>query len=327
MIAGLGVQPYSRALLAARQRAAGPGGGARSAGRVRVHQGHSSLRRRPGWPGCGRPSACSYGLATGHALDVALPGWRPGPAVGGSPAFVVATTGTTSTPAFDPVAGVGEAATRHGAWLASTARGRRGRRLPRVRSVTTGSSGRQLPFRPAQVAVRQLRLRAASGSPTGRLIGALSVLPEYLRNAATRRGRSSTIATGRRRRAPLPGPQALVHPAVLRRRGLRLHVREHVALAGRVGTRRWRPTNASSWPHRPLSLVCLRHRDGDETNAEGLDDLNLQVGGLPHPYPPRRTPGAAGLAVGATGTEQRHVEAAWRLITQLAPPWTGPSPG
>ena len=84
------------------------------------------------------------------------------------------------------------------------------------------------------------------------LIGALSVLPEYLRNDGDRsRAPSSTTATGRSRSAAASA--ALKLWFVIRHygvEGLRHHVRRHVELAARIRRPRAASTLASSSPRR-----------------------------------------------------------------------------
>jgi aromatic-L-amino-acid decarboxylase len=149
-------------------------------------------------------------------------------------------------------------------------------------------------------------------------VGALSVLPEYLRNAATESGavidyRDWQVPLGRRFRA-------LKLWCVLRwygAEGLRAHIRGHVALAqdfaGAVGADERFEIVA---PH-PLSLVCFRLRGPDQRNEQLLERVNAtgEVF-LTH----TRVNGAFSLrlAVGAPATQARHVAAAWRLIADLA---------
>ena len=85
------------------------------------------------------------------------------------PVLVCATVGTTSTTAVDPLAEIG-AICRRVRRLAARRRRlrRRGARLPRAaRPARRRGVGRLVLLRPAQVAADRLRLRRASGSPTG----------------------------------------------------------------------------------------------------------------------------------------------------------------
>src|SRR5204862_4370130 len=107
------------------------------------------------------------------------------------------------------------------------------------------------------------------------LLQSLSVLPEYLRNAATEAEavidyRDWHVPLGRRFRA-------LKLWFVLRRfgaTGLRARVAEHVALA------HWFAEQVDAHPRLErlapalLSLVCFAHRDGDERTQRLMHDAN-----------------------------------------------------
>jgi aromatic-L-amino-acid decarboxylase len=140
------------------------------------------------------------------------------------------------------------------------------------------------------------------------LTGALSIVPEYLRNAATESGavidyRDWQIPLGRRFRA-LKLWFVLRHYGA---EGLRHHVREHVALARELAA--WIACDPrlvlSVDP--PLNLVCFRHADGDERTQALLDALNA-TGEVYLTH--TRLDGAFTIrvSVGATQTRREHVE-------------------
>ncbi len=174
---------------------------------------------------------------------------------------------------------------------------------------------RQLLLQPAQVDVHQLRLRLSSGWPiAARLIDALSILPEYLRNHATESGavidyRDWQMPLGRRFRA-LKLWFVIRHYGV---EGLRRQVRAHVAASREL--RSWIGADArfELAAPTPLNLVCFRHRGGDAANQTLLDRLNAG-GGLY--LTSTRLDGKLTLrmSIGQTYTERRHVEAAWEKI-------------
>src|SRR5262249_37177348 len=97
------------------------------------------------------------------------------------------------------------------------------------------------------------------------LTNTLSVLPEYLRNAATESGtvfdyRDWQVPLGRRFRA-LKLWFVIRYYGV---EGLRYHVRRHIELAHELA--RWISTSQDFelLPPVPLNLVCFRHRAGDD---------------------------------------------------------------
>jgi aromatic-L-amino-acid decarboxylase len=153
------------------------------------------------------------------------------------------------------------------------------------------------------------------------LTGALSILPEYLRNAATDAGavvdfRDWQIPLGRRFRA-------LKLWFVLRwygAEGLRAHVRSSVALAQELAGWAEADERFDVVTKHPLSLVCLRPRwaDGVDADVATMTLLErLNDGGevfLTHTLV--RGSAVLRLAIGAPTTTRTHVERAWTLLTE-----------
>jgi aromatic-L-amino-acid decarboxylase len=151
------------------------------------------------------------------------------------------------------------------------------------------------------------------------LVGALSVLPEYLRNAASESGavvdyRDWQVPLGRRFRA-------LKLWSVLRwygAAGLREHVREGVAQAQRLaGWIRADERFEIVAPH-PFGLVCFRLRGDDAPNEELLARLN-DSGELFLTHTRVRGAYTLRMALGGAQTRDEHVELAWKRITDLVP--------
>ena len=150
------------------------------------------------------------------------------------PLLAVATVGTTSTTAVDPVRAMGALCREHGDLAARRRRVRRGRRgLPRAALAQRRAGARRLVLHdPHKWLLTNFDCDAFYVADPAALVGALTVLPEYLRNAATESGavidyRDWQVPLGRRFRA-------LKLWAVLRwygAEGLRAHIRTHVGLA------------------------------------------------------------------------------------------------
>jgi aromatic-L-amino-acid decarboxylase len=146
------------------------------------------------------------------------------------------------------------------------------------------------------------------------ITSALSVTPSYLANEATDSGavidyRDWMVPLGRRFRA-------LKLWLVVRRfgmDGLRSHLRHHSALAAEFGTRVANDPHLEVVGQPILGLVCLRHRSGDEATQEL--HRQLTAGGT-YALTLTQHDGRSVLrvAIGATLTRARHVDALWAAL-------------
>jgi aromatic-L-amino-acid/L-tryptophan decarboxylase len=151
-----------------------------------------------------------------------------------------------------------------------------------------------------------------------KLIGTLSVLPEYLRNQATESGgvidyRDWHIPLGRRFRA-LKLWFVLRHYGI---QGLQFHIREHVRLAQKFASWVEADERFELAVRPPLNLVCFRLKGGDQLNQRLMDALN-HSGDLYLTHTRLNQALTLRLCVGQTYTEERHVERAWRRIREEA---------
>jgi aromatic-L-amino-acid/L-tryptophan decarboxylase len=241
-------------------------------------------------------------------------------AAGVRPLMVIATVGSTSTTAIDPVRALGQLCREHGIWLhVDAAYAGVAAVCPELRWLGDGLElADSYATNPHKWLLTNFDCDAFWVADPDALVGALSVLPEFLRNAATESGavidyRDWQVPLGRRFRA-------LKLWAVLRwygAEGLREHIRTGVGLAQEFAS--WvaaDPRFEVVAPH-PLSLVCLRLVAGDEASEALLRAVNdsgqaylshTRVGGR---YVLR-------VAIGGTFTERRHVEALWTLLRRLA---------
>ncbi|MQA35007.1 aspartate aminotransferase family protein, partial [Modestobacter roseus] len=242
---------------------------------------------------------------------------------GFTPVLVCATVGTTSTTAIDPLAELGPVCQRFGVWLhVDAAYAGVSAVAPELRALQAGvewadsytTDAHKWLLTGFDATLFWVADRAA-------LTGALSILPEYLRNAATDAGavvdyRDWQIELGRRFRA-------LKLWFVLRwygAEGLREHVRAHVALAQELAG--WAASDERFdvvAPH-PLSLVCLRPRwaDGVDADVATMTLLErLNDGG--EVFLTHTTVGGAAVlrvAIGAPATTRAHVERVWALLVE-----------
>jgi aromatic-L-amino-acid decarboxylase len=155
------------------------------------------------------------------------------------------------------------------------------------------------------------------------LLGALSILPEYLRSEAAEAGavidyRDWQIPLGRRFRA-------LKLWFAIRCDGVdsfQTMIRRHAELTQELAT--WVAADDRFEivaPH-PLNLLCLAVRDDDLDRANAATDSLIDAANATGDALFTRTVldgrSVLRISIGARATELAHVEAAWHLLTTLA---------
>ncbi len=241
-------------------------------------------------------------------------------AAGITPLLVLATVGTTSTTAVDPVRALGRLCREKGIWLhVDAAYAGVATVCPELRWLNDGLElADSYATNPHKWLLTNFDCDAFWVADPDALVGALSVLPEFLRNAATESGavidfRDWQVPLGRRFRA-------LKLWAVLRwygAEGLREHIRTGVGLAQELaGWIRDDPRFEVVAPH-PLGLVCLRLVAGDAASEALLRAVNAS-GEAYLSHTRVRGQYVLRVSIGATLTERRHVEALWALLQRLA---------
>ncbi|TDD96106.1 aspartate aminotransferase family protein [Actinomadura rubrisoli] len=323
------------AILAALHRA--DGGTAGREGITRRHtlyissQTHSSLEKAAKVAGIGSANVRvvdsgpgTLAMAPAH-LDALL---AEDAAAGAVPVLVCATVGTTSTTAVDPVPEIGEVCARHGVWLhVDAAYAGVAAVCPELRWVNDGLDGHVDSYstNPHKWLLTNFDCNALWVADRAPLVGALSILPEYLRNQATSSGevidyRDWQISLGRRFRA-------LKLWSVIRwygAEGLREHVRTGVRLARDLASWVAADPGFELLEHPPFGLVCFRPRwdglpDGEADAATMRLMERLNASGdlyLTHTKAGGRV--LLRMAIGAPATGDAHVAAAWRRIREEA---------
>jgi aromatic-L-amino-acid decarboxylase len=270
-------------------------------------------------------------------------------AAGRRPFFVAATLGTTGTGAVDDLTAVADTCEPHGAWLhADAAWAGAALACPEFRPMLgDGETGRRgidrtdsLSINPHKWMLTGFDCNLFWTADRAALIGALSLTPEYLRNAASDAGevwdyRDWHVPLGRRMRA-------LKLWFVLRwygRLALQAHLREHVRIAGVFETLVRGDPRFELPVERSLSLVVFRLRalpgqpgaERDALNRRLLERVN-RAGRvfLSHTALPTVGDHAGGvvlrLAVGATFTREEHVRQAWAEVSAAAAGLLGDTP-
>jgi aromatic-L-amino-acid decarboxylase len=239
-------------------------------------------------------------------------------AAGVVPTLVVASVGATGTGAVDPVPEFAAIAHAAGAWLhVDAAWAGVAAVAPEFRWLNAGlADADSYATNPHKWLLTNFDCDAFWVADRGPLLDALSILPEYLRNAATESGavidyRDWHVPLGRRFRA-------LKLWAVIRwygAEGLREHIRTHVAVAQEFASRVGDDDRFELIAPHPLSLVTFRLRAGDDETLALMRRVNLSGAAyLTHTVVDGRA--ALRLAVGSPLTKQRHVDAVWDLLAK-----------
>ena len=314
------------ALLAARERASSfainRSGGTGRMTAYATAQTHSSVEKAMMVAGMGREHLRLVGVDATFAMrpDALAAQIAQDRAAGFTPAFVCASVGTTSSNAIDPVRAIGEICRREQIWLhVDAAMSGTAALCPEFRWIHDGLElADSYCFNPHKWMFTNFDCDAFFVADRKALIDTLSILPEYLRNEATKSGavidyRDWQIPLGRRFRA-LKLWFVIRHYGIA---GLQHHVREHVRLAQEFAGWVSESEAFDVVAPAPLNLVCFRHRGGDTANQQIMDRLNLS-GNLYLTHTKLDGKLTMRLVVGQTSTRAEHVAAAWMQIQDAA---------
>jgi len=285
---------------------------------------HSSIEKGIKIAGYGRdnlhliPTDKTYALVP-EKLEQAV---REDKEQGLKPACVVATLGTTSSTAVDPLQAVGKICRRHGLWLhVDAAFAGSAAILPEMKWMLEGAEHMDsFVFNPHKWLFTNFDCSAYFVKDPAALVRTFEIHPEYLKtglDAKVKNFRDWGIQLGRRFRA-------LKLWFVIRSygvEGLQALLREHIRLAQLFAG--WVRENAQFelMAPVPFSLVCFRFNDGGE--EQSLDALNKKllesINATGEVFLTHTTLGGRyvlRLAIGQRTTTERHVREAWNLILQ-----------
>ncbi len=320
-------------LLAARERALKTGR-ARSIDAMTIYtstQAHSSIAKDARIAGIGDDRVRLVPTDAKYAMDTAALArmMREDAANGLIPIYVCATVGTTSSGAIDPVRAIVDASHAHGAWVhvdaayAGAAAVCEELRGPLMDGVEGADS---FVFNPHKWLLTTFDCSTLWVRETKALIDALSITPEYLRNAASESGavidyRDWQIPLGRRFRA-LKLWFVMRHYGA---EGLKAYIREHV----RLGALAESLVDADDRFERPaarcLSLVTFRLKGENAKSKALMERVNASGEAFfSHTVLPR-TDGSGGeglytirMAIGATSVCEDDIRRAWALVQREA---------
>jgi len=240
------------------------------------------------------------------------------------PACVIATVGTTSSTAVDPLVPIGKICQHHDVWLhVDAAFSGTAAILPEKKWMLEGIEYvDSFVFNPHKWMLTNFDCSAYFVKDSGVLIRTFEVHPEYLKtgvDAQVKNFRDWGIQLGRRFRA-------LKLWFVLRSygvEGLQNVVREHIRLAEMF--KEWVEDHEHFELMAPVSvsLVCFRLNDGrseeelNELNRTFLERLN-QTGKLLLTQTTLRGKYVLRLSIAARLTEERHVREAWQMMVSIS---------
>lgn len=285
-------------------------------------QAHSSVEKGIKAAGIGRKNLRLIDVDASFAmipekLEIAI---TEDKRAGRFPFFVCATSGTTSSLAFDPVRRIGEVCAREGLWLhVDSAMAGTAAICPEFRWILDGlEHADSFVFDPHKWMFTNFDCSCLYVADRSALTHALSITPEYLRNAATETEsvvdyREWQLALGRRFRS-LKLWFVIKHYGT---EGLRYHIRQHVEITQRLVE--WIRVDSRFEIVAPptLNLVCFRLVGPDSRNQELLERLN-RSGKLYVSHTKLNDRYVLRLSVGQTTTELHHVKQAWNVISEVA---------
>jgi aromatic-L-amino-acid/L-tryptophan decarboxylase len=246
-------------------------------------------------------------------------------AAGFRPACVVATVGTTSSTAVDPLRPVAELCRRHGAWLhVDAAYAGSAAIVPELRPLFDGmEQADSIVVNPHKWLLTNFDCSAYFVRDPAALLAAFQAAPEYLRtpyDADVVNYRDWGIQLGRRFRA-------LKLWFVIRSygvEGLRALIRRHVALARELAGWIEADPDFELMAPVPFGLACFRWRPPGRTEEE-LDALNARLltavnAGRRRHLTHTRLGGryVIRLVVGQRTTEREDVVAAWEAVKAVS---------
>ena len=237
-----------------------------------------------------------------------------------NPVFVAATVGTTGTTGVVPIRSIGEICRNEDLWLhIDAAYAGNAMLCPEFRHHQDGVElADSYTFNPHKWLMVNFDCSVFYVADRGPLIDCLSILPPYLKNEASESGavidyRDWHVPLGRRFRALKLWWVIRSYGA----EGLRSMIRYHVALAEQLANRLESDSRFDLVAPHPFALVCFRCTEGDEATTRLIEAVNASgavawTGSELDGRPMIR------VSIGQRATEQRHVDALWALIDELA---------
>ncbi len=327
MIQGTASDATLVAVLAARWRATGgavnhDGDTSKLVGYVTA-QSHSSVEKglRIAGIGTDRVRVVAHDDSFAMRADALADILEQDRAAGLTPCFVCATRGTTSSMAFDPTPAIADVCRAAGAWLhVDAAMSGMAALEPELRWV---NDGLELADSYCTNAHKWMGVNVDCSlfwtADRVSLLGALSILPEYLRSAAAEAGaaidyRDWQVPLGRRFRALKLWLTIRLHGVD----AIREMIRRHVELTERLAVEIDKDERFEIVAPHPLNLLCIRAVAGDAV-TDGLIEQANATGQVLLTRTVLDGRSVLRISIGSRATEWTHVESLWRLLQSLHP--------
>ncbi|HXQ97368.1 MAG TPA: pyridoxal-dependent decarboxylase [Candidatus Limnocylindrales bacterium] len=288
---------------------------------------HSSVEKAALLAGFGRKNVRVVPHDTEYAMRPAMLAEmvRNDTAAGMKPCAVVATTGTTTTTAFDPIGAIAEVARKHNLWLhVDSAMAGSAMILPEFRPPWQGiESADSLVANPHKWLAVAMDCSIYYVRDPLHLVRVMSTNPSYLRSAVdeqVKNLRDWGIPLGRRFRALKLWCQIREQGVAALQARLRRDIANAKWLADEIaGTLNWRVLNAVR-----LQTLCVRH-EPTGIAGDALDDHTLAwCDRINHSGVAYLTPAMLDghwmvrVSVGAETTERKHVAELWAAMRREA---------
>ncbi|MEH2405490.1 pyridoxal-dependent decarboxylase [Nostoc sp.] len=236
------------------------------------------------------------------------------------PFYIAATVGTTSSHAIDPLTEIGAIAQIHKIWFhVDGAMSGTAAICPEYRWIHQGLElADSYCFNPHKWMLTNFDCTCFYVKDRAKLIHALSITPEFLKNQASTSGkvidyRDWQISLGRRFRS-LKLWFVIRHYGI---EGLQHYIRKHIALAQEFAECVKSHPSFELVVNPPLNLVCFRHKLGDAINQEIINKINSS-GKIYLTSTKLEQKLTLRMSIGQATTDKIHVQQAWQLIYQTA---------
>ncbi|MDX2246540.1 MAG: pyridoxal-dependent decarboxylase [Bacteroidia bacterium] len=299
--------------------------------RIRVYcssETHSSVEKGAKIAGFGRKNVVKIPVDANLAMrpDALLEAINADKAAGYEPGSVIASLGSTSTHAIDPVKEIGEICESLGVWFhIDAAHAGTALILPEQRWMIEGiEKADSLVFNPHKWMLTNFDCTAYFVKDKETLIRTFEILPEYLKTrhtSQTHNYRDWGIPLGRRFRA-------LKLWFVIRSyglEGLKEKIRRDISLTQNLAKEIEKTPDFELFLPPPLNLVCFRFCPEGYGSEEEINELNARIvnqlnasGDIYLTHTKINGKYLLRLSIGQTTMTEEHVSRAWELIRKTA---------